>query len=155
MIHIKQTSKHLELLCILINLIQSSHSSLPICFVFFLHFHIKPPLAIIYTYKRMSGVAKYYAKMFGAGAAMGAGLEVLLIKSNYCKLVVSNIHVQLCSQCQCVDQMLAASEAKQRLKDLKQEQEDLERYNRMQQNQQASSSSPNQMKFVLVSFSLY
>lgn len=40
-----------------------------------------------------------------------------------------------------VDQMLAASEAKQRLKDLKQEQEDLERYNRMQQNQQASSSS--------------
>jgi len=39
--------------------------------------------------------------------------------------------------------MLAASEAKQRLKDLKQEQEDLERYNRMQKNQQASSSSTN------------
>ncbi|OAD03079.1 hypothetical protein MUCCIDRAFT_109932 [Mucor lusitanicus CBS 277.49] len=60
--------------------------------------------------------------MFGAGAAMGAGLEVLLIKSNYY-------------------QMLAASEAKQRLKDLKQEQEDLERYNRMQQTQKASSST--------------
>lgn len=35
----------------------------------------------------MSGVATYYAKMFGAGAAMGAGLEVLLIKSNYCKWI--------------------------------------------------------------------
>ncbi|KAL9541289.1 hypothetical protein MBANPS3_009206 [Mucor bainieri] len=70
----------------------------------------------------MAGVATYYAKMFGAGAAMGAGLEVLLIKSNYY-------------------QMLAASEAKQRLKELKQEQEDLERYNRMQQSQQPSSSS--------------
>lgn len=33
----------------------------------------------------MAGVTKYYAKMFGAGLAMGAGLEVLLIKSNYCK----------------------------------------------------------------------
>ncbi|CEP13195.1 hypothetical protein [Parasitella parasitica] len=66
--------------------------------------------------------SKYYAKIFGVGLAMGAGLEMLLIKSNYY-------------------QMLAASEAKQRLKDLKQEREDLERYNRMQQQQQQQKST--------------
>jgi hypothetical protein len=38
----------------------------------------------------MAGVTKYYAKMFGAGLAMGAGLEVLLIKSNYCKFVYTS-----------------------------------------------------------------
>lgn len=39
--------------------------------------------------------------------------------------------------------MLAASEAKQRLKDLKQEQEDAERLRRMQEKTTATNSSTN------------
>ncbi|KAI9259885.1 hypothetical protein BY458DRAFT_588384 [Sporodiniella umbellata] len=60
----------------------------------------------------MTPVAQYYSKIFGVGLAMGASLEVLLVKGNYY-------------------QMLAASEAKQQLKELQQEQEDIERLSRL------------------------
>ncbi|KAI8352125.1 hypothetical protein EDC96DRAFT_577416 [Choanephora cucurbitarum] len=65
----------------------------------------------------MSAVTKFYAQVFGIGAALGAGMEVMLIKSNYY-------------------QMLAASEAKQRMKELQQEQEDNERFNRIKSQSQ-------------------
>ncbi|EIE82340.1 hypothetical protein RO3G_07045 [Rhizopus delemar RA 99-880] len=51
-------------------------------------------------------------EIFGVGFAIGASMEVFLIKSNYY-------------------QMLAASEAKQKLKQLEQEQEDNERLERL------------------------
>ncbi|CAO3703166.1 unnamed protein product [Rhizopus stolonifer] len=60
----------------------------------------------------MTPLTQYYTKIFGVGLAIGASMEVLLIKSNYY-------------------QMLAASEAKQKLKELQQEQEDQERLQRM------------------------
>ncbi|KAG2237179.1 hypothetical protein BDF21DRAFT_410904 [Thamnidium elegans] len=63
----------------------------------------------------MTPLAKYYSKVFGLGLGIGGAMEILLIKSNYY-------------------QMLAASEAKQNLKDLQQEAEDLERYQRMKEN---------------------
>ncbi|KAI7864947.1 uncharacterized protein EV154DRAFT_608259 [Mucor mucedo] len=69
----------------------------------------------------MTPLTKYYAKIFGVGLAIGGAMEVLLIKSNYY-------------------QMLAASEAKQNMKDLVQEQEDLERYQRMKAAASSSSS---------------
>ncbi|KAI8874859.1 hypothetical protein K501DRAFT_288037 [Backusella circina FSU 941] len=64
----------------------------------------------------MTPLQVYYSKIFGIGALLGAGMEVMLIKSNYY-------------------QMLAASEAKQKLKDLKQEQEDLDRLGRMKKQE--------------------
>ncbi|KAG0737913.1 hypothetical protein G6F57_011031 [Rhizopus arrhizus] len=60
----------------------------------------------------MSSLTQFYAKIFGVGLAIGASMEVFLIKSNYY-------------------QMLAASEAKQKLKQLEQEQEDNERLERL------------------------
>ncbi|CAO3636637.1 unnamed protein product [Cunninghamella blakesleeana] len=57
-------------------------------------------------------VPAIYGKMFGAGLFLGAGLEVLLIKSNYYE-------------------MLLASEAKTKRKELQQEKEDLERMKRI------------------------
>lgn len=33
----------------------------------------------------MTPVAKYYSKVFGLGLGIGGAMEVLLIKSNYCK----------------------------------------------------------------------
>ncbi|KAI8084150.1 uncharacterized protein B0P05DRAFT_536310 [Gilbertella persicaria] len=69
----------------------------------------------------MNSVAKYYAQIFGLGLALGGSMEVLLIKSNYY-------------------QMLAASEAKQRLKELQQEQEDAERFSRLQSQNQTKSA---------------
>ncbi|KAG1041847.1 hypothetical protein G6F46_012676 [Rhizopus delemar] len=60
----------------------------------------------------MSSLTQFYAKIFGVGFAIGASMEVFLIKSNYY-------------------QMLAASEAKQKLKQLEQEQEDNERLERL------------------------
>ncbi|KAI8373744.1 hypothetical protein BD560DRAFT_394213 [Blakeslea trispora] len=65
----------------------------------------------------MSTVTKFYAKVFGIGAVLGVGMEVMLVKSNYY-------------------QMLAASEAKQRMKELQQEQEDSERFNRIKSQNQ-------------------
>ncbi|ORZ01364.1 hypothetical protein BCR43DRAFT_486813 [Syncephalastrum racemosum] len=59
-------------------------------------------------------LAKFYGKIFGLGAVMGMGLEAMLIKSNYY-------------------QVLAASEAKQKRKELEQEREDLERLQRLKQ----------------------
>ncbi|KAI9487166.1 MAG: hypothetical protein EXX96DRAFT_68256 [Benjaminiella poitrasii] len=65
----------------------------------------------------MTPLTKYYAKIFGIGFALGAGMEVFLIKN----------------------QMLAASEAKQRLKELQQEQEDAARFEQLKLS--ASNSS--------------
>jgi len=59
--------------------------------------------------------AQYYAKIFGIGAILGAGMEVVLIQSNYY-------------------QMLAASEAKSRAKKLQEEMEAVERYRTMNQD---------------------
>ncbi|KAI7901935.1 uncharacterized protein BX663DRAFT_552836 [Cokeromyces recurvatus] len=67
----------------------------------------------------MTPLTKYYAKIFGIGFALGAGMEVLLIKSNYY-------------------QMLAASEAKQRLKEMQKEQEDAERFKRLKSASESS-----------------
>lgn len=63
----------------------------------------------------MTPLAQYYGKIFGVGLALGGAMEVMLIKSNYY-------------------QMLAASEAKQKLKELTQEQEDAERLQRIKSN---------------------
>jgi hypothetical protein len=59
--------------------------------------------------------APYYAKIFGIGTLLGAGMEVVLIQSNYY-------------------QMLAASEAKSRAKKLQEEMEAVERYRTMNQD---------------------
>ncbi|CAO3641401.1 unnamed protein product [Cunninghamella echinulata] len=68
-------------------------------------------------------VPAIYGKMFGAGLFLGAGMELLLIKSNYYG-------------------MLLASEAKARMKELQQEQEDLERIKRL--NASKTSVTSNQ-----------
>ncbi|KAL4206428.1 hypothetical protein CU097_009085 [Rhizopus azygosporus] len=57
-------------------------------------------------------LASFYTKTFGLGAVIGASMEVLLIKSNYY-------------------QMLAAAEAKQKRKQLLEEQEAKERMTRL------------------------
>lgn len=76
----------------------------------------------------MSSLTQFYAKIFGVGLAIGASMEVFLIKSNYCKwFYKKNKRVLTFAQ----DQMLAASEAKQKLKQLEQEQEDNERLERL------------------------
>ncbi|KAI8391004.1 uncharacterized protein BYT42DRAFT_555232 [Radiomyces spectabilis] len=64
----------------------------------------------------------FYGKIFGLGFAMGAGMEVLLIKSNYY-------------------QMLAASEAKAKLKEMKQEEEDMERLRKLSKESSPPTSS--------------
>lgn len=58
---------------------------------------------------------QFYAKVFGIGTILGAGMEALLIQSNYY-------------------QMLAASEAKARMKKQQEELEDIERFQTMSQN---------------------
>ncbi|KAI7857255.1 hypothetical protein BDC45DRAFT_601295 [Circinella umbellata] len=60
--------------------------------------------------------AQFYTKIFGLGVMLGGGVELMLIKSNYY-------------------QMLAASEAKQRAKEQEQEQQDIERFKRIAQEQ--------------------
>ncbi|KAI8977383.1 hypothetical protein BDF20DRAFT_913712 [Mycotypha africana] len=60
----------------------------------------------------MKPLTKYYTQVFGMGLGMGGLMELFLIKSNYY-------------------QMLAASEAKQRLKELEQEREDADRLKRI------------------------
>ncbi|KAG0169967.1 hypothetical protein DFQ28_003339 [Apophysomyces sp. BC1034] len=59
-------------------------------------------------------LTRFYGKIFASGLALGAGIEVLLIKGNYY-------------------QMLAASEAKQKRKEFEQEKEDMERMKRLAQ----------------------
>ncbi|KAI9492392.1 hypothetical protein BDB00DRAFT_929770 [Zychaea mexicana] len=61
-------------------------------------------------------LAQFYTKIFGLGIFLGSGVELMLIKSNYY-------------------QMLAASEAKQRAKEQEQEQQDIERFKRIAQEQ--------------------
>ncbi|KAG2226164.1 hypothetical protein INT45_003309 [Circinella minor] len=60
--------------------------------------------------------AQFYTKIFGLGVMLGGGVEFMLVKSNYY-------------------QMLAASEAKQRAKEQEQEQQDIERFKRIAQEQ--------------------
>ncbi|CDS11541.1 hypothetical protein LRAMOSA03804 [Lichtheimia ramosa] len=59
-------------------------------------------------------LATFYTKIFGLGLFLGGALEAVLVKSNYY-------------------QMLAASEAKQRVKALEQVKEDMERLKRISQ----------------------
>jgi hypothetical protein len=59
--------------------------------------------------------AQIYAKIFGIGTILGAGMEMVLIQSNYY-------------------QMLAASEAKSRAKKQQEEKQDIERFRSMSQN---------------------
>ncbi|KAM3584707.1 hypothetical protein VKS41_003513 [Umbelopsis sp. WA50703] len=58
---------------------------------------------------------QFYTKIFGIGTILGAGMEVVLIQSNYY-------------------QMLAASEAKTRMKKQQEEMEDIERFQSMSQS---------------------
>ncbi|CAO3609089.1 unnamed protein product [Mucor hiemalis] len=67
----------------------------------------------------MTPLAQYYGKIFGVGLALGGGMEVMLIKT-FLTFVLN--------------QMLAASEAKQKLKERTQEQEDEERLQRIKAN---------------------
>lgn len=95
-------------------------------------------ITLAYLFYIMTPVAKYYSKVFGLGLGIGGAMEILLIKSNYCKKK-NNIFISACKKKKKlmtnkkIDQMLAASEAKQNLKDLQQEAEDLERYQRMKE----------------------
>jgi len=59
--------------------------------------------------------AQFYAKVFGIGTILGAGMEIVLIQSNYY-------------------QMLAASEAKSRAKKQQEEMQDIERFQTLSQS---------------------
>jgi hypothetical protein len=39
----------------------------------------------------MTPLQVYYSKIFGIGLLLGAGMEAMLIKSNYCKFVLSRV----------------------------------------------------------------
>lgn len=90
------------------------------------------------------GLAAFYSKIFGLGVMMGAGLEVMLIKSNYCASFSLPNPISfnlLIWHSFYADEVLAASEAKQRAKELQQEQEDLERFKRILSQQQEQSTN--------------
>ncbi|KAI8064573.1 hypothetical protein BC940DRAFT_305416 [Gongronella butleri] len=66
--------------------------------------------------------AEIYAKLFGLGVALGGTMEFALIKSNYYE-------------------MLLASEAKAKRKELNQEAEDIERMKRIREEQTSQSQA--------------
>lgn len=89
-------------------------------------------------------LATFYSKIFGLGLFLGGSLEVVLVKSNYCmslhSLCVPTLGIHACFN---IDQMLAASEAKQRVKALEQEKEDMERLKRISQPNQPVEEHTN------------